>query len=142
MDKRGFTLVELLAVIVVISLLIVLVAPSIFDRSRASREKAFMTKVDLIERSAVLYGQDNYRNIINGVKKGELGYSTETIDGVEFYTQAIKVKDLVPDYVTKDVEEGDSYVTDPRENNYFLDEYTITIRINSSTRKVTAEFHK
>lgn len=142
MDKKGFTLVELISVIVVLSLIVVLVAPSILDRSKASKLKSYETKVSLIETSATLYGQDNYRNIINGVKDNKPGFEMVTIDGVEFYTQTIKVKDLVPDYVEEDVEEGPSYVIDPRENGYFLDEKTITVRVNASTRKVSAEFHE
>ncbi len=134
MDKKGFTLVELIAVIVVLAVIIALVAPSLLNTSSAAKEKTFRTKTELMENSAVIYGQDNYRSIVDGGIK-------QTIDGIQYYTKVVYVKDLVPEYITKDEEKGPKYVTDPRQNGKFLDDYTITIMINTNTRKVTAKFN-
>ncbi len=57
--KNGFTLVELLAVIVLIALLLVIAVPNALKMSSRVKEKAYDTKVDLIEQAAKNYGQSN-----------------------------------------------------------------------------------
>lgn len=141
MNKRGFTLIELIAVIVVLAAIIALVAPSLMNASGAAKEKTFQTKTVFIEKQAVIYGQDHYRTIVNGANKNLSGYGKETIEGTVHYTYTLKVGDLVPDYVEKDNDDGPFYVTDPRESGKYLDEETVTIKINSSTRKVTAKYN-
>lgn len=148
MNKKAFTLVELLAVIVILAVLIILVAPSLLNSAKASRQKSFDTKVDIIETAAIMYGQDNYRNIVNGASKNEAGYAKEVIDSVVYNTYTLEIRSLVPEYVAKDFDDGVLmngkmyYVQDPRDNTRYLDDYTITIRINTNTRKVTAEFNE
>ena len=58
MKNKGFTLVEVLAVIVVIGLLMVLTIPNIMKMSRSTKEKAYLTKIDLIETSARQYASN------------------------------------------------------------------------------------
>ncbi len=58
-NKKGLTLVELLAVIVLIALLLGLGIPGINRISQNMKKKSFNTKVGLIEQAAVLWGQDN-----------------------------------------------------------------------------------
>lgn len=63
-NKNGFTLVELLAVIVILSILIVIAVPNALSMSSKVKEKAYLTKIENIENAAKLYGE----NHINGVK--------------------------------------------------------------------------
>ncbi len=139
MKKNGFTLVELLAVIVVLAIIIILVAPSLLGSADSTKKKAFETKVGLIETSAAIYGQDKYRVIVNAAERGDSNFRIETEDGVRYAIEVKRVGDLVPDYVEKDRETA-PYIQDPRDNSKSLDDYTVTIRINLNTRKVTAEF--
>lgn len=66
MKKNGFTLVELLAVIVLLALLMTIAVPSAFKLSSKVKNKAYLTKIDLIEQAANNYGQSN----ISLIKKG------------------------------------------------------------------------
>ena len=59
MNKKGFTLVELLAVLVLISLLMGLAIPGINRISNNMKKKSYNQKMKLIESAAVLWGQDN-----------------------------------------------------------------------------------
>lgn len=144
MNKKGFTLVELIAVVAVIALIIILVTPNILKSADRSRMKAFESKVTVLEAAAAVYGQDNYRNIINGVNANKSGYSKQG----EYYTYTIEIRELVPEYISKDIDEGINiggkmyYVQDPRDTSKYLDDYTMTIRIHESTRKVTAKFNE
>lgn len=139
MKKNGFTLVELLGVITVIALLIILVAPNITGSSTAVKEKAFRTKINNIEKAAIDYGLDNYRAIVNGANDDLPGYGLESTEDVIYRIQTIKIRDLVPEYLVKEVETGNKFVIDPRDSTKFLDDLDITIRINTNTRKVTAK---
>jgi competence protein ComGC len=66
MNKNGFTLVELMAVLVIIGLLLVLTIPNIVKISKQSKAKAYDTKINLIEQMAVYYGMDNKSLIMKG----------------------------------------------------------------------------
>lgn len=138
-SKKGFTLVELLGVIIILAILMVLLMPIVNNSSSSVRKKTYETKMDLIEDAAVIYGQDNYRSIIDNANRELTGYSTETKDGVTYHIQTIRVKDLIPEYYTADNETETNMVVDPRSNTQFLDEYIIEIRINPNTRKVKAK---
>ena len=58
MNKKGFTLVELLAVITIISLLMIVAVPSALNFQENMKKKMFCSKVDTIERAGRLYGGD------------------------------------------------------------------------------------
>lgn len=63
MDKNGFTLVELLAVIVIMGILLVVAVPAVLSFSQNIKNDMFCTKVETAEKSAQLYGQDNIDKI-------------------------------------------------------------------------------
>ncbi len=154
MKKNGFTLVELIAIIGVLALIMIISAPMITKAGEASRKKAYETKMDLIEDDAVMYGQDNYRHIVDCASACTSGYTgaincstecgtgyKEVVEGGTTYrTSVIYVKDLIPEYYTADSDDpSKGQVTDPRNNEKYLDNYQIKIKINKSNRKVTAE---
>ena len=58
-NNKGLTLVELLAVIVLIALILGLGIPGINRISKNMKRKALNTKIGLIEQAGVLWGQDN-----------------------------------------------------------------------------------
>ena len=58
-NNKGFTLVELLSVIVLIGLLLGLGIPGINRIKQNMSKKSLNTKINLIEQAAVLWGQDN-----------------------------------------------------------------------------------
>ena len=59
MNKKGFTLVEILSVLVLISLLLGLAIPGINKISSNMKKKSYSKKVSLVESAAELWGQDN-----------------------------------------------------------------------------------
>lgn len=64
--KNGFTLVELLAVIVLIALLAVIAVPSALNLSKKVKNKTYESKIEIMEENAVNYGQSN----LSSVRKG------------------------------------------------------------------------
>jgi prepilin-type N-terminal cleavage/methylation domain-containing protein len=116
MRKSGFTLVELLGVIVVlaiISTIAVSVYTTVFDKQK---ETAFENKAELIELSAVKWAT-------------ELNISKST---------TITVAKLVNDsyYQADDVKDDEAIVNDPRDNSSLLCN-TISITIDNGSPVAT-----
>ena len=51
-SKKGFTLVELLGVLVVLGLISVIIVPKVIDSITTSKEAAYQTQVETIENAA------------------------------------------------------------------------------------------
>ena len=64
MNNKGFTLVEVIAVIALLGLVIIITSTGIIGGGTRAKEKMLETKIKNIEKAAVLYGQDN-RDKIN-----------------------------------------------------------------------------
>lgn len=112
--KKGFTLVELLAVIVVLGMIMVFAIPAINNSSSGANNKLFDTKKNNIEFAAILYGQD---------------HSTES------FPKIVSVKNLVDyNYLTYD---EDAKVKDPRRKCESLNNCVITIQKNGTRVSAT-----
>lgn len=59
MNKKGFTLVELMAVIVVLGIVIAIATRSVIGIRNESLNKAVLEKISQLENSGILYGQEN-----------------------------------------------------------------------------------
>ncbi len=58
-DKKGFTLVEILTVLVIVSLLIVVAVPASQGISKRVNKRAYATKIELAKESAMLWAENN-----------------------------------------------------------------------------------
>lgn len=78
--KRGFTLVELLTIIAILSLILIVATPKVLSTIESSRKTAFKNSADLIvqsvklEYSQKLYGTDFDKKLYEFDKKEESGY--------------------------------------------------------------------
>lgn len=135
----GFTLVEIIAVVAILGLILVLVIPTMNLSTSRTRQKAYETKLTMIENAAILYGQDHYREIIDNADANISGYGKESTTNIIYRTYTLRVLNLVPEYLTKDGDEA-YLISDPRTSGASLDNNQIIIKINTNTRKVTAEF--
>jgi len=69
-ERRGFTLIELLVVMVIIALLASLVAPKLFNKLGASKQKAAKAQIKMIETALDAYRLDvgRYPSTSEGLK--------------------------------------------------------------------------
>jgi len=86
MNKRGFTLVEILVAVVLIGLLLGIGIPGTIKISERMKQKSFNTKVSLIEQAATYFGESN-KNLL---KEG-----TCEIDGKEYLCKKISIETLI-----------------------------------------------
>ena len=59
MNKKGFTLVEVLAVVVILSIILSMATFGVMNIRRNSLQKLVDTKISNLESSAIIYGQEN-----------------------------------------------------------------------------------
>ena len=63
MNKKGFTLVELLAVIIILSLLVLITSTSVTKVLKDSKNKLSSAQIGLIESAAKAWSADNLENM-------------------------------------------------------------------------------
>jgi prepilin-type N-terminal cleavage/methylation domain-containing protein len=126
-NKKGFTLVELLAVLVIMAALITIAVPNVITLAKKVKVNMFCEKVDLLVTNAKLYGQDN----IDAIEEGKLN--------------SVSVAALVNyGYAKKDnnkCESGNSSnpcIKDPRDDSMMDSE---TLNLSISNKRVNATFN-
>ena len=129
MNKRGFTLIELLAVIVLLAILVMVAVPVISGISSNIRGNMLDEKKEMIEESAVLYGEDTKGTVINSSFK----YKSYPCVNV---TISRLVEEKYLDKDKKGEECGNKCIVDPSDINNYLDNYNVIVyyrnnRINS-----------
>ena len=121
--NKGFTLVELLAVIVILAIVSVIAVPSVNGLLRKSRTNMFCKKVESIEAAAKYYAQDNLSDLAT--------------DSKMVIANKIPIRLLVEKgYLKKDSDNctvGSNCVTDPRDksslDNNYIDIYSENNRL-------------
>ncbi len=68
MNKKGFTLVELLVVIVIIGVLSIIIIPSVLNINSSINERLYSDKKEKIETAAQLYA-NNHEELFNGTSQ-------------------------------------------------------------------------
>lgn len=135
MNRKGFTFVELLAVIVLIGIIIGISVPIIRYADKKFHEKAYNTKVDLIKNAAKDYGDENIEFI-----NAQTTTYTEPSSGHSYKAVTITVGDLLDKgYITKDNDIRKRDVLDPRNDESMLDK-TITVYIKYNRAYVKLNF--
>lgn len=125
MNKRGFTLVELLAVIVLIAIITAIAVPSVGAVNKLIKKNMLDKKAELIEEAALLLAEDI---------KGAIISSSYNYNG--FACKSFIVSDLVPNYLSKDndntcLKNGGTgsigCIVDPSDENNYLDKYEVIV---------------
>lgn len=113
-SNKGFTLVELIAVIVILIAVIAIAVPTITRLLNRNKEEIYKTKIDVILKQAKIYAKDNTDFLYESSKR----YGS-------YVCNTITVKDLLDAGYLDDVDEKevkDQIIRDPRNNNSLNDE--------------------
>ncbi len=84
MNKKGFTLVELLAVIAILAILVVIALPNVIDMFQGAKKNTFVTEIQTIMKQAqsqwVLEGGTarEYKHLLPGTETSSTLSGTET----------------------------------------------------------------
>jgi len=152
MNKKGFTLVEIMTVIGVMGLILVITIPSILSVKENLNEKTYSTKIEMIKKSSKLYIDDNLGAITNeinetlNIKKcneeipleNGMGCTFDTASQEWRYIYVVTVEDLVNEGIyRKENNNKGCLVVNPKDNTC-MDDEKITFYI--SNRKVTTGY--
>ena len=83
--KNGFTLVELMAVIVLIALIMTIAIPNVLRLSKNTKIKAYDTKINLLESAAEAYGNDNLGAIKDSIARCSLTTNGTDVTDVRYF---------------------------------------------------------
>ena len=149
MNKKGFTLIEVITVLVLIALVLALAAPNIFKFRDRANEKALQSKIDTLATSIENYIENNSNNIVYQCNNHNSNCicSSFSNSGVDTYTCSLKIQTLLDLSLYNETckKEDKSLckckISNPKsdtvanclENKYF----NITINLNSNTAKAT-----
>jgi prepilin-type N-terminal cleavage/methylation domain-containing protein len=129
-NKRGFTLVELLGVIVILAILATVAVPSTMSISKKLKVKLYCSKIDFIENAAELYGEDHRDNFTNTINVDEKTYKGEEITVEKLISTSYLKKDQ-SDY---------PYIVDPRDKT--SDElYKMSLNIYIKNNRIKVSFN-
>lgn len=141
--KKGFTLVELLVVLLVISIILYLAATNILTVGKNMKQSLYENKIKLIEKAAELFGQSNKDRIkrILGIEcNSNIAGKCECTAGNCYYIYNVTLRELINEGFYKKENTGNSCkVLDPR-NMTCMDNYVIKLRIGVNNKKVIANF--
>ena len=136
--RKGFTLVEVLAVIVILAILIILVMSSYNSILNAVRTNAYCSKIKTIEATAVLWGQDN-RDELQTVT-GTFATKGLMLEEVTSVYSIIKAQELIDgNYIKAD--RGDDLIdprTQERINNMQIKVYLRNSRVHAGVAEALA----
>ena len=71
MNNKGFTLIEVIAVIAILAIVLALAAPNIFKLNDRANEKSYQAKIDNLRSIIELYFENNSNDIVDKCKKSE-----------------------------------------------------------------------
>ena len=131
--NKGFTLVEILVVIVILGIAMIIAIPSINDSRNIANEKAYATKASGFESAAVLYTQDNMENLVNAKTSSDYTIVNSNDSKV---TATIKLSKLIEHGYLMN---SDDALIDPRNQND-LSNSSVVITIDKSTNKIEANY--
>ena len=121
MNKKGFTLVELLAVIIILGLLIAIAVPSYIGVSKRIKEKMWDNKLKMIETAVEMYVQDNKNYFCIYDSSSNKWIATDELIEGPIRSSSYTIKRLIQDgYLTADDDE--KFINPIDNQNYFRDE--------------------
>jgi len=130
--KKGFTIIEILTVIIIISIFTVISVPLIGNARKGAKQKVYETKINNSEVAAIVYAQENVLDIQNKTDSNCINYTENETDNT--ISCDIQISYLVANNYL--VSENGDY-KDPRDNSSLMDKY-IKIVVDKSTSNITA----
>lgn len=129
MNKKGFTLIELIAVVVIMSIIAIIATPNIINMIDKGKKDQYITNAkEFISKATYMYKQDKYRNDTTYFTTNDLG-SQIKLGKIE----SIKNEDLTDPYGFK-YDTNNSYILfkEPSSSSTEVQEREVRIYLESN----------
>jgi len=134
-ENKGFTLVEILAVIIIISMLVVIAIPASQSIAKKTNEKMYSSKLDIAVQSAKLWAIDNMECFKNHVCENITPTACKVIkENIECYNMTLNI--LAEEGYYDYDDEANKRIIDPRNKSLDLNETLLFINYNTITKKI------
>ncbi len=151
-NKKGFTLVELLTVIMILAVLMVIAVPSIMAIIKKLQDRSLVSKLESLQESAAVYVQNNSNKIKKEIDK-DIGACNRNVAGkCECasgntdckYIVEYKVKQLIELGAIKsekaDTDSTSCNISDPSNEFRCLDCLTIAVKLDDDHKSTDGYF--
>lgn len=136
MNKKGFTLVELLAVLTIIAVLMVISVPNVLKIGNTMRDKGLKAKEEALEVAATSFAKNNSNRI-----KRNIGNTNYTENGKNYYVCAITIPKMI-EYGAYEAEEStkdnNCQILNPNDNTCLYG--YVKIKLNEKYSNSDTEF--
>lgn len=115
MNKKGFTLVELLATIIILGILVTVVYPTVISTIKSSEKKAHYSEVKTIEKALKLYYLDHVDDLkdLNDSRTIDGCSSNRSVNALKDGKTPVGIKTLIEEGYISDNEARDGNIIDP-----------------------------
>ena len=128
MNKKGFTLIELIAVVVIMAIIALIATPNIVNMMDKGKKEDYVADAkEIISKATYMYKQEKYRNDTS-IFQGGTTIKLADIKGIDDYT----------DPYGFEYDKGNSTVTFSDPPTGSLGERTVTITLTSLEKKETS----
>lgn len=135
-NNKGFTLIEILAVLVLMSLIVIIAIPSVKSITNKSRIKLLNTKVQIAEEALTIWAENNKYCFEEPNGCGVFSNCVNSSEKIQCETIFKKLADNnIIEYDSK--EGGNKYVIDPT-NNMSMNNYVIEVEYDKKNSLVSA----
>ncbi|MDD2505412.1 MAG: type II secretion system protein [Bacilli bacterium] len=137
MKNKGFTLVELLTVIVVLSLLAAIAIPSTIAINSRIKEKLLEEKITFAEKSAILWAQDNKECFTIDdcpyLESEEILFKSSTVSKTASFNLEFLVIEKYYEY------DEDTKIINPFETDKCLNNYMVKVKYDKKSKMFTSD---
>lgn len=133
-NNKGFTLVEILAVIVILAIVVIVTVPMVSNSGKDAKISVLKTKVENIKKAAIIFAQNKDNNVTFTNNACNACYDDSSdamdmdnnnyIDNCFCYSSPIKVLDLIGKNLESDV---DGKILNPVDESKNLNDCSITL---------------
>lgn len=128
MNSRGFTLVEIISVIALLALVVIITIPAINGVSNNIKKNTLKTKIENIEKAAILYAQEHRENFTDTTCSYCIGINN-CFCYKEVDNSYITVEKLIAEKkLSEDKKDGsDKVIVNPTDETKYLNDCKIQI---------------
>lgn len=142
MNKKGFTFIEIITVIVIIGLILAIAAPNIFKFRDRTNEKALKTKIDNLATITENYIEKNSNDIVDKCSKHENCICSSFSSNNGTYTCIFSIQNLINLrlYNEPHKENASCQIANPTDETKCLTNNSFSVQINLNSNIAKAAF--